>query len=154
LWRWLALREAMLASVLGQSLILFGEWCYAEHSVPYSSLPDWFLAFDIYDRRSARFWSRVRRDTLAREAGLAIVPLLAEGTFSLADLKMHLGRSRLGEVAIEGIYLRWDENDWLVARAKVVRSGWVMSSDEHWSARPLKTNRLAPTAVAAGRGRA
>jgi hypothetical protein len=30
--------------------ILFGEWCRAQHSVFYSRLPDYFLAFDIWDR--------------------------------------------------------------------------------------------------------
>ena len=50
LWRWLAQREDRLQSVLSSSTIAFGEWCYAEHSVFYDSLPDWFLLFDVYDR--------------------------------------------------------------------------------------------------------
>merc|ERR1712183_1043987 len=28
--------------------ILFGEWLYAKHSIHYTSLPDYFLAFDIF----------------------------------------------------------------------------------------------------------
>jgi ATP-dependent RNA circularization protein (DNA/RNA ligase family) len=153
LWRWLALRETQLVPVLGSSLILFGEWCYAEHSAPYDALPDWLLLFDVYDRHDGRFWSRNRRDGLAGRVGLSVAPLLDEGVFSAASLSKQLGRSRLGNVPAEGIYLRWDEGDWLLARAKVVRPGWVMASDEHWSSRPLKTNRLAtsPT-VAASRG--
>ena len=31
---------------LGDRLILFGEWCAAQHSLDYETLPDWFLAFD------------------------------------------------------------------------------------------------------------
>ena len=122
--------------------IAFGEWCFAEHSVFYDSLPDWFLLFDVYDRRQGRFWSRVRRDELARNAGLWTAPLVASGVLSLPALKRLPVTSRLGRMPAEGVCLRWDDGDWLVARAKVVRPGWVMGSDEHWSSGALKTNRL------------
>jgi len=143
LWRWLAARHRTLAGALGPSLIACGEWCYARHSTYYDRLPDWFLLFDVYDRDVERFWSRERRDSLAREAGLSTVPLLTTGTFGLSDLQKLLGDSRFGAADSEGLYLRWDEGDWLVARAKIVRPGWVMVSDAHWSSWPLKTNRLA-----------
>lgn len=52
---WLAACEIELASALGQNLILFGEWCAARHSVEYEKLPDWFVAFDVYDRESGRY---------------------------------------------------------------------------------------------------
>lgn len=146
LWRWLALRESRLVPALGSALIVFGEWCYAEHSVAYDALPDWLLVFDVYDRDHRRFWSRKRRDLLADRLGLAVVPLLDEGVFSAAALRKKLGQSRLGDVPAEGIYVRWDEGDWLLERAKVVRPGWVMASNEHWSSRRLKTNRLATPA--------
>ena len=143
LWRWLAQREERLRSVLAPSAIAFGEWCHAEHSVHYDFLPDWFLLFDVYDRGESRFWSRVRRDELACAAGLATVPLVTTGVMSLAALRGLLGPSRLGSVPSEGVYLRWDDEEgWLRARAKIVRPGWVMAGDEHWSTGPLKTNRL------------
>jgi len=145
LWRWLARREERLHTLLAPSMIAFGEWCSAEHSLCYDSLPDWFLLFDVYDRMEGRFWSRVRRDQWASDAGLWTVPLIATGVLSLPALRRLLVRSRLGSVAAEGIYLRWDEGDWLVARAKVVRPGWVMASDDHWSSGQLKTNRLRDT---------
>jgi hypothetical protein len=119
------------------------EWCYAEHSVFYDSLPDWFLLFDVYDRGDGRFWSRLRRDEWAASAGVSTVPLLATGTFGLPALRKLLVRSRLGSARSEGVYLRWDDEGWLLARAKIVRPGWVMADDEHWWSRPLKINRLA-----------
>ena len=137
-------------SALTPSVIAYGEWCYAEHSVFYDSLPDWFLLFDLYDRGEGRFWSRARRDEWAGAAELSTVPLIATSTFAVPALRKLLGPSRLGSTAAEGVYLRWDDGDWLVARAKVVRAGWVMASDEHWASGPLKTNRLgAPDAHAA-----
>lgn len=142
LWRWLAQRDQRLRALLGRSLIAFGEWCHAEHSVFYDALPDWFLLFDVYDRDAGRFWSRDRRDEFARSAGLMTVPHLASARLTPSSLRRLMGRSRLGSAQAEGLYLRWDDPDWLVARAKIVRPGWVMAGDGQWSG-PLKTNRLA-----------
>jgi len=153
LWGWLASRESQLTATLGSSLILFGEWCYAQHSVAYDALPDWMLVTDVYDRQANRFWSRLRRDALARRLGLAMVPLLAEGTFSATSLLALIGPSRLGAGWAEGIYLRWDDGDWLLARAKVVRPGWTLADEEHWSARPLRENHLMGATSSAARSR-
>ena len=142
LWSWLAHREDALRKALGMRLIVFGEWCYARHTVAYDALPDWFLAFDVYDREVHRFWSRDRRDKLASSVRLATVPLLAMGTFDRYRLELLLGSSRLGSGSMEGLYLRWDEGPWLTARAKLVRAGWIQSDDRHWSRRPLETNSL------------
>jgi RNA ligase len=143
LWRWLAQREDRLRSVLAPWTIVFGEWCYAEHSVYYDALPDWFLLFDIYDRREGRFWSRIRRDEMGCAAGLSTVPLVATGVFRLPALRTLLGCSRIGSAPAEGVYLRWDDTaGWLRARAKIVRPDWIMAGDEHWSTGPLKANRL------------
>jgi hypothetical protein len=152
LWQWLAVRESQIVSALGPSLILFGEWCYAEHSISYDALPDWMLIIDVYDRPAGRFWSRVRRDVLARRLGLSVVPLLGEGLYNTQSLRRLIGPSRLGSVQAEGIYLRWDDGEWLTARAKVVRPGWVLASEEHWSSRPLKANRVVPQAASGLKG--
>lgn len=140
---WLAQREARLADALGANLVLFGEWCYARHSVPYDALPDWFLAYDVYDAVAGRFWSRTRRDELVRGLDLVSVPLLAEGSFDRSALAALCGASRLGSVPAEGVYIRWDDGQWLAARAKLVRPGWMQEDEEHWSRRPIEPNRLA-----------
>ncbi len=141
--RWLAPRRHDLADALAPHLILFGEWCYAVHSVRYTRLPDWFLAFDVYDRERAEFWSVDRRDALARKLGLSIVPELARGRFTLDELEKSLGASRLTDGPAEGLYVRREDGGKLVARAKLVRAEFVQAIDEHWSKRPLEVNALA-----------
>jgi ATP-dependent RNA circularization protein (DNA/RNA ligase family) len=146
LWSWLAGREMTFRRVLGPHLILYGEWCYALHSVPYDALSDWFLAFDVFDRREKRFFSRKRRDEMTKELGVSVVPLLAEGVFDEQKLRRLIGPSRLGATEAEGVYLRWDDGDWLGARAKVVRPGWLSTAEERWSKRRVVQNQLAANA--------
>ncbi|HNO75924.1 RNA ligase family protein [Nitrosomonas mobilis] len=57
LGNWLTPRIDTLFEQPSDRYILFGEWCYAQHSVFYDRLPDWFLGFDIYDKQSGRFLS-------------------------------------------------------------------------------------------------
>lgn len=120
--------------------MLFGEWCYAVHTVRYTSLPDWFLMFDVYDRRAKKFWSVKRRDQLARRLDLATVPLLGSGRYTLSSLKRLLARSKLSDGPPEGLYVRHDAGDWLTARAKLVRPEFAEQITEHWSRRRLERN--------------
>lgn len=142
LGRWLGERAAALRDELGDQFILFGEWCFARHTVTYDRLPDWFLAFDVYDRDSGRFWSRHRRDRLCADLNVATVPLLADAVVARRGMEALMGSSRLSEGAMEGIYLRWDDGDWLDLRAKVVRAGWVAPDEQHWATRAVQPNRL------------
>lgn len=143
LWAWIDQRQTALTEALGAHLMMFGEWCLAVHSVRYNALPDWFLGFDVYDRTTNRFWDAFRRDALLNDLGLSGVPRLAKGLFSVAELRNMLRQpSKVGGDSLEGIYIRADENGWLKARAKIVRSEFVQAIDEHWSRGPIRRNNV------------
>lgn len=141
---WLAIREDSLFDVLGDQLMLFGEWCAAQHSLDYDGLPDWFLAFDVYDRQTQRFWSTRRRHELAQKLGVKEVPRVSAGDTSLPVLiewvKSH--RSHYREGSLEGVVIRHEDQDWLIQRAKLVRPDFVQSIEEHWRSRALQWNRV------------
>lgn len=143
LWPWLARRRYGLVEALGEGRMLFGEWCFAVHSIRYSRLPDWFLGFDVYDFEAGRFWSARRRDELLANLGVARVPEIARGKYDLGGLLRLLGASRLTDGPMEGLYVRRDVGDWLASRAKVVRAEFTQSIEEHWSSRRLEKNALA-----------
>jgi hypothetical protein len=132
----------MIFEHLSDRYILFGEWCYAQHSVFYDRLPDWFLAFDIYDQGSRRFLSSVHRDRLLEKMSLAKVPCLGCGHFSYPELKKLLSQSKLTDQPAEGIYLRFDQGDWLERRTKLVRSTFIQSVEQHWSRSAIRPNQL------------
>ncbi|WP_422443919.1 MULTISPECIES: RNA ligase family protein [unclassified Endozoicomonas] len=143
LWRWAARYEADLINLLGEHLILFGEWCYARHSLAYESLPDWFVGFDIYDCKADRFFSVPRRDELVALLDLQPIKPLAVGTFSMEKLEALLSRpSHYGAINIEGIYLRQDQGEWLKQRAKLVRSDFTQTIGEHWTRKGIIPNEV------------
>jgi hypothetical protein len=144
LWNWISQRRSVLQKALGSDRILFGEWCFAVHSVKYDQLPDWYLGFDIYDLHYRNFWSTRRRNELLLSASIWPVPRLFVGKVTLSDLQSMLRseRSRVADGPIEGLYVRRDSADWLQARAKLVRPEFLLAIDEHWSSRSVVRNKL------------
>ncbi|OIR08904.1 RNA ligase [mine drainage metagenome] len=146
---WLAIHEEVLFEKLGESLMLFGEWAAAVHSLEYPGLPDYFLVFDVYDRNARRFWSTTRRNALASQLGLRSVHQIGMGHYRLSALKQMIATtpSAYREGGCEGIYLRYEDKDWLIARAKLVHPDFTQSIGEHWRSRSLRWNALAADAV-------
>ncbi len=142
LGEWLAFRIDVLFENLSDRYILFGEWCYAQHSVFYDRLPDWFLGFDIYDKHTGRFMASEHRNDFLKKICIAQVPVIARGQFTYPELKNLLAQSKLTDQPAEGLYLRFDQGDWLEQRAKLVRSAFIQSVGQHWSRSIIKANRL------------
>jgi len=139
---WLTPRTDTLFEHLSDHFILFGEWCYAQHSVYYDLLPDWFLGFDVYDKRFGQFLSSKRRDALFMEMCIAQVPVLARGHFAYPEVQQLLSTSKLSSEPAEGIYLRFDQDDWLAQRAKLVRPAFIQAVEQHWSRSAIRPNQL------------
>ncbi|MEO8768276.1 MAG: RNA ligase family protein [Nitrosospira sp.] len=144
LGEWLLPRTDLLFKQLTDRYILFGEWCYAQHSVFYDRLPDWFLGFDIYDKQSGHFLSSSCRDGFCRKMHIAQAPVIARGRFTFPELKKLLFQSKFTDLPAEGLYLRFDQNEWLAQRTKLVRSAFIQSVEQHWSRSAIKPNRLSP----------
>ena len=145
---WLSAHEAALFDALDTHLIAFGEWCAAKHSLDYTALPDWWLVFDIYDRREGRFWSTRRRDDWARNLGLNAVPELSRGRTDLPGLKglLNQHRSRYRDGPMEGVVIRSEDDCWLRQRAKLVRAEFTQQIESHWRNHALIWNHLEPKA--------
>ncbi len=139
---WLASRTDELFEHLSDNFILFGEWCYAQHSIFYDRLPDWFLGFDIYDKQFGRFLSSERRDALLREMRIAQVPVVARGRFTYPEIPKLLSTSKFSDQPAEGLYLRFDQGNWLAQRAKLVRPAFIQSVERHWSRAAIRPNQL------------
>lgn len=142
---WIEHHEDALFDKLGESLILFREWCAARHSLDYQRLPDFFVGFDVYDRVRHAFWSIHRRDRLLESVGLPPVHCIKAAKLTLGELEVlvtHASSSyRRGN--LEGIVIRQESSDWLQRRAKLVRPEFSQTIDEHWRKRRITWNTVA-----------
>lgn len=141
---WMSQHGPALAQALGKRLIAFGEWCAAQHSLDYPALPDWWLLFDVYDRRELKFWSTHRRDELARELNVAAVPRIADGHQTVVSLQTILAdaHSRYRDGSVEGVVVRREDDHWLLARGKLVRAEFAQAIGEHWRSQTLRWNQV------------
>ena len=106
---WLEDNSAALYEVLeSDKLVLFGEWLYAKHSIHYTRLPGYFMAFDLYDKKEAKFFSWRERNRRLNDSGIPIVRQISETTISgrkdVSKVHNGLGRALL---LMTAVYLQY-----------------------------------------------
>jgi hypothetical protein len=62
--RWASHHTAWLRQTLGNRYVLYGEWLFARHTIPYDELPHYLLEFDVLDREADQFLRTDRRQAL------------------------------------------------------------------------------------------
>lgn len=141
---WLQIYRDKLFDILGEDLILFGEWCAARHSITYDRLPGWFIVFDVYDRKMQKFWNATRRDAISSRIGLPVVARINQGRVTLDSLKkmMLSCSSAYYEGPVEGLIVRRESQRWLEERAKLVRPDFTQAITDHWISKSLHWNSL------------
>ena len=78
---WLEENSAALYELLqSRSLVLFGEWLYAKHSIHYTQLPGYFMAFDLFDKSVGKFFSWRERNRRLEGTGIPVVRKISETT--------------------------------------------------------------------------
>ena len=130
--------------VLLDRYILFGEWCYAQHTIKYNNLPDWFIGFDIYDKQQNIFLSTKLRNDMLNRMNIHIIPCIDKGMYNLYKLEKLLlhTQSYFSDELVEGLYLRHEDDDKLINRVKLVNPTFIQSIDLHWSKTNLKCNKV------------
>lgn len=145
--KWILKHNAALLDILHSGsgrMILYGEWLFAKHSVPYTRLPDLFLAFDLFDIAAGRFVSRPVLEARLAGSGISLVPLVARTHLAKPQDAARLIRgSAFYDGPAEGVYVRVCDADWTIQRAKVVRPDFL-SGDEHWSKHSVVPNGILP----------
>ncbi|TEB38527.1 ATP dependent DNA ligase [Coprinellus micaceus] len=124
--------------------ILYGEWMYATHSIPYTHLPDYFIAYDFYDRSAGSWLGTKALKSMLSQTSISSVPVMQEGDVvpSEAELKAMVQRqSSFYEGRVEGVYVKIERGGNVVYRAKVVRSDFI-AGNEHWTRGGIRPNSL------------
>lgn len=130
-------------SLVFEGLRCCGENLYAQHSIPYTELNDYFLAFSIWQEDVCFDWDATC--TILEMAGLQHVPVLYDGVWDLQRVKSCMtGISAAGGLQ-EGYVVRlarqFTMDEFSLAVGKYVRANHVTTSD-HWLSRPVLANGL------------
>lgn len=151
-----------LKNVLGNRYILYGEWCYAVHTIRYKALPHYMHEFDIYDKERKIFLSTPKRKELLKqliEDGVLVqVPIVypkenstnwneKNGKLTIVEARklMNTYPSVYGEDKPEGLYLKVEKEDEVVGRYKLVREEFIqkiIDDNVHWKDRPVEVQLL------------
>lgn len=175
--RWANAHEDALFDVLRDRYIIFGEWMFAKHSMFYDFLPHLFIEFDVFDKQEQLFLSTPRRKALLESLPIVSAPILYSGAFpsqqgdlrgliqpslaqgkswtdslvetsSRAGLDVEKVKRQTDMTGLsEGIYVKIEDDDQVLARFKFVRSTFtqtLLDQDEHWQSRPIVQNGLRP----------
>lgn len=122
--------------------IVYGELLRCIHTIYYDNLPDWFIVFDVWDGH--KYFNRQEKEQFCNEFGFALVPLIAEGYFSINEIKQLVPvKSQFGPIA-EGIVVKkYHKNHKNFMKGKWIHPQFYEKMDEkHWSTLPVKFNKL------------
>ena len=118
-----------------------GEYLYAKHSIKYTELDSYFLAFSVWDGNVCFSWDDTEK--FCKSIGLKMVPVLYKGiydkdkTLEIAeDMIEHGGEGIVVRNASSFIYDEFHNNI-----AKYVRKNHVQT-DKHWSLKKMDKNEL------------
>jgi atypical dual specificity phosphatase len=127
-----------------QRYILYGEWMHAVHSVSYKSLPDRFLAFDLFDRGEGKFVNRETLETLLSGTGIHITRVMEKRDTIPTDGELRAlvqNQSAFSEGRVEGVVVKIEDRGWVKWRGKVVR-GDFLAGNQHWSKNIMQENGI------------
>lgn len=151
--------KALYATIkykIPKSYQLFGEWCFAKHSIEYTELPGYFLLFNIRQINTSQWESWDDVEMWAEEIGVPTVPVLFKGIVGsekeLRELVVNFMKqpSACGGIR-EGVVIRlqqgFSDENFSNCVMKCVRANHVQTSD-HWKDMKIIRNKLKePTAA-------
>ena len=141
--KWIMDNNQSLYEILDEDTILFGEWLYAKHSISYDNLPDYFLAFDLYNKKKKLFYNRDILVEKLKDSSIHYVREMYRGKIKDQSqlLKMIEEKSIYTDGRVEGIYLKIFEGDYVKSRCKLVRNDFICGN-EHWTKGGIQKNKL------------
>lgn len=138
---------SMVSTILEpERRVLFGEWCTTVHSLEYTRLPSHFIAFDMYDRVTKRWYTRAQLHKILEPTGIPVAPILAFQQIRTRDELIAMletpSQFRSQGATLEGVYLRHEADDGQVYRCKLVRPDFVQGITSHWMSCGLRKNTI------------
>jgi len=87
--------------------ILYGEWLQATHTINYTKLSDYFIAYDIFDKLENKFYSRKKFRSIMEKTNIKVIPMMYHGVIESKNFMLKLMDSSSNfddSKKIEGLY--------------------------------------------------
>lgn len=156
MWNWFYANQEKfekLIEALG-NVSVYGEWCLGQHGLEYDKLPDWFVAYDVYDYEVEKFLNPLTARKYLQECGFTVPRALLQTDLNGSINKNYplMGYEALAQYAhypspwakdgaqAEGIYVKTFDDEFTVSRFKMVRPSFVRGA--LWSPEKLSRNSL------------
>lgn len=143
IWNWgYSNREKFgnLNRLFGYPVAVYGEWCYAVHTIRYNRLPSLLIAYDIYDPDIRGWVSPVRARLMLASAGFTLPEEIANPhSYSQAEALCSVP-STFGDERREGLYVKIGDDTRVTHRFKMVRPDFVRS--QNFSRKTLELQKL------------
>jgi len=142
--------------IIPEDVQLFGEWCYAKHSIEYNELPSYFMLFGVryLKETEENIWGHWDDVVMwSGDLGVATVPVLFEGIVKSEKELQQLTESLMIEPSAcggirEGIVVRrwekFEDDKFPISVMKCVRANHVQTT-EHWKDQEIIKNKLKMT---------
>ena len=151
--------HASLRLTIPQNFQLFGEWCYAKHSIEYTALPNYFMLFGARHLISDKddfpilYWNPwADIEHISKNMGLPTVPVIYGNivVFSEIELKKFTDNAMSQPSAcggiMEGVVVRlasgFDDDQFPESIMKCVRANHVDPNNDHWKHQVITKNKL------------
>lgn len=113
---------------------VYGEWMVQQHGMVYNYLPDWFIAFDVYDWGIGRYIDPKTATKALLDAGFVVPPMfpVEPGKLTkyeqLEELVNGVTSPFSGHEKPEGLYVKVSDGKYVTGRFKMVREGFRQGS--------------------------
>jgi len=132
-WNWVHDHEEDIKNIekaWGCKITVYGEWMWAQHSLIYDGIPDWFLAYDIWSVDDKKFIAPLQVEQLLSKTSIHYIPTKNMVFGSLLDVKSEaeLG-SDYRNGTREGIVIKTVKGDFVDKFYKVVNDFFERRDD-------------------------
>lgn len=136
-WNWMHEHKSNFSKLAEHGpYSVYGEWMIQQHGMEYDQLPDWFIAYDIYDWEVKEYIDPQKCSIILKECGFEHIPMSWYGD---PQLEKPLKYEFIEEIANmkswyssketrEGVIVKCSDGEFVTRKFKMVRQGFNQGS--------------------------
>lgn len=133
LWEWFYENQKRFQTLARHGrFAVYGDWMWMQHGLEYESLPDWLIAYDLYDQDEHQFVAPPQARCLLIAMGFTVPKLfdqITPATYEdIIPLTQTSGEWTKNHERIEGIYLKTYDDRFVTGRFKMVRPDFLQGA--------------------------